>query len=54
MKVQIELDVPDDITYLELQGVVKEFHWLARLRGWRLLVLPPKRQAPKVSVESRA
>jgi hypothetical protein len=38
MKVQIQLDVPEDTTANDLQVLIREFRFLARLRGWRLLL----------------
>ena len=41
MKVQIQLDVPEDITLIDLEALIKEFRFLVRLRGWRLLLALP-------------
>lgn len=41
MKIQIQLDVPEDTTVLDLQTLIKEFRFLARMRGWRLLLSLP-------------
>jgi hypothetical protein len=41
MKVQIELNVPEDITATDLQTLVKEFRFLVRLRGWKMLLALP-------------
>jgi len=52
MKVHFEIDVPDDTTASEMQGLLQELHWLVRLRGWRALLVLPKRKAraPKAGV----
>jgi hypothetical protein len=42
MKLNFEINVPDDITALELKSLLQEFHWLVRLRGWRALLILPK------------
>jgi hypothetical protein len=48
MKIQIQLDVPEDITVLDLEALVQEFRYLARLRGWKmLLALPGLRRCTK-------
>ena len=41
MKIQIQLDVPEDITLLDLEALVKEFRFLAQLRGWKMLLALP-------------
>jgi hypothetical protein len=44
MKVHFEIDVPDDTTWVDVQKLLTEFHWLARLRGWKALLTLPKRK----------
>lgn len=46
MKVRIEIDVPDDTTAREVQGLFSEFSWLAKARGWRTLISLPKVKKP--------
>ena len=41
MKIQIQLDVPEDITLLDLEALVKECRFLAQLRGWKMLLVWP-------------
>ena len=43
MKLNIELIVPDNIHALEVQALLQEFHWLARLRGFRALLTLPRK-----------
>lgn len=54
MKLLVEIDVPDDITAKDVQGLLQEFHWLVRLRGWRaLLTLPLQNRHPRRNPRQR-
>jgi hypothetical protein len=45
MKVRFEIDVPDDTTWVDVQMLLTEFHWLVRARGWRAMLALPKRKS---------
>lgn len=54
MKLQLEVNLPDDTSAIDVQNLLTEFHWLARIRGWRSMLVLPKKKAKTTTVEDRA
>ena len=53
MKIRIELNVPENVTLNEVHKLVQEFRYLAKLRGWKMLLLLPSQDARNKSGSTR-